>query len=430
MDGFAAFERHVNPQLGRFLRLVGRDIQLVRAEGCSLHDREGNAWADWIAGFGAFALGHNHPVLLQAARAVLDAGAPTLFHEVPNPRAGELAERLIDFSGRRFETVHFSNGGAEAVETAIKVAVRSTGRGAIVYCAGGFHGTTLGALACMARGVYRDDFEKVVPRFVEAPFGDVDAIAEILARERPAALMLEPLQVEAGLRVLTPAQAAALRAACDREGVLLIFDEAQTGLGRTGTRFMFEQLGVTPDILILAKALGGGLVPISATLARTGIWERAFGHPLRSNIHDSTYGGGALACAVAARVIEKVNEPSLLSDVRARGDRLWARLHQALDGHPLVARIEGLGLLGGIELHAPTHPWLTWDSFGMPDLAAYPLAGPVLVSRLGRAHIFAHVCAHDWNVLRVQPPLIVSEAECDRFVEAVRDAVCWLADRA
>lgn len=426
MSAFRAYARHVNPALARFLAMSGRDFRFVRAQGCQLYTEGGQVFDDWVAGFGAQNLGHRPPLILDLLRTHADATAPDLYVEALNPFAGALAERLVALLGDPFETAFFSNSGSEAVEAAIKTAIAATGRTRVVYAAGAWHGTTLGALSCMGKGLYRSPFEAILLPFTETPWNDFAALEAALSHGDVAAVLWEPLQMESGARMGTAAFFSQVRELCSRHGTLLLLDEVQTGMGRTGTFCAFQQLGITPDMVVLAKSLGGGVVPIGATVMAHGLWERAFGSYLRSEIHHSTFGGNALACRVALGAVGLLTEPAFLHGVQRRSARLFGALGDALSRSPTVKGIRHLGLLGGVELTDDVHPMLTWENLGLSELAGYPSSGPLLVQRLQRQGIFAHVCGHAWNVVRVEPPLVVDDAGCDRFVSAVAAGVAWL----
>ncbi len=430
IDPSNAYARHVNPGLARFLRLAGRDLRLARAEGCVLTTADGRRYDDWLAGFGAFNLGHNPPALKQVIREHLDGAAPNLYVENLNPFAGDLAARLVRAAGPGFETCFFCNSGSEANEAAIKTALAATGRPRVARADGAYHGTTLGALACMGRGLYRDDFAAVLADFPEVPFGDLTALERVLARGDVAAFLVEPIQMEAGARLAPPGYLRGAQELCRRHGTLLILDEVHTGMGRTGSLFAWQEAGVRPDIFVLAKSLGGGLVPVGAAVMGEGVWRRAFGSYLRCEIHSCSYGGNALACRVAGKALELLSDASLLEGVRRRGEELFGALGAALAGSPVVERISWRGLMGGIRLRPVGHAWLQWSALGLPELEGFPVSGPLVVERLGRRGILGSVCAHDWSVLRVEPPLIVDAAACRRFVEAVVAAVGWLAGHA
>ncbi len=213
---------------------------------------------------------------------------------------------------------------------------------------------------------------------------------------------------------------------CHRHGAYLILDEVQTGVGRTGALFAFQHTDIQPDFLVLAKSLGGGVVPIGATVMAEGIWKRAYQGYLRSEIHNSTFGGNALACHIASKVLDVIDDTAFLESVVEQAEYLFGRLQSYLDGHPLIHRISWRGLLGGIELVQTDHPSLQWEDMGLPELTGFPSTGPLIVERLGRRGILAQVCAHDWSVLRVEPPLIVDEPTCDRFCEGLEEAIGWL----
>ena len=427
-DDFDAYERYVNPSQACFLSLVGRAWRFVRAEGCSLYTEDGERYDDWLAGFGSLVFGHNPPELRQLVRETLEEPAPNLYAEALNPAAGRLARKLVAATGWSGGNAHFCNSGAEAVETLIKTAIAATNRSVIVYVSGGFHGCTLGALACMADGLYRAPFERAMPRFIEVAWGDLAALEAVFAENegRIAGVLAEVVQVESGVRRLSREWLACARRLCDRDGALLLFDEVQSGLGRTGTLWAFQRDGVEPDAFAVAKALGGGLVAIGAAVLREGVWQRAFGRYDRAEIHASTMGGNRLACVIGEAVVDRVSDEAFLSGVRARADRLWSALREALSGRECVENVCGEGLLGAVKLRESEHPWLTWDGMGMPDFTGRPTSGPVAIERLGRKKILAQVCGHDWSAVRVEPPLTVDEPTCDRFVAAMAAAASFL----
>jgi len=424
MDHFEAFTRHVNPPLGKFLKLSGRDLHFVRARGCVLETDDGRRFDDWVAGFGSFNLGHNPPELKEALSGHLAQDAPNLFVENLNPFAGELAEKLVKAAGAGFETCLFGNSGTEAVEAALKTAVLATGRSGIVYAEEGFHGVTLGALGCMAKGIYREGLEGVIPRFREIPFGNLEALGRVLAFGDIAAFLVEPIQVEAGVRIPAERYLSDAAEVCRKHGTLLILDEVQTGMGRTGAFLA----GAGADVVVLAKSLGGGLMPIGAAILGEGLRARAYPDYLRCEISATTFGGNAPACRIASKAVDRVVDPAFLAGVRARGADLFGRLGDRVAHSPSVERLSWRGLLGGIRFRPVENPALSWENLGLPELAAYPVAGALVVERLARRGILAQVCAHDWSVLRIEPPLTVGAEECGRFVEALSDAVGWMDD--
>ncbi len=406
--------------------MSGRAHRWARASGWVIETEEGQRLEDWVAGYGALSLGHNPASLKAALQRALDGGAPGLYHEALNPFAGRLGQALVEVAGPGVETALLCNGGAEAIEAAFKLSILATGRAKIASFEGGFHGVSLGTLACMGKGAFREGFEGSLPPFVTLPMDEGGAAEAALAVGDIAAVVIEPIQVEAGARIVSEGLLRRLRAACDASGALLIFDEIQVGMGRTGSFFAFEQLGVRPDIVVLAKALGGGLVPVSAAISGAGLWARACGDLRRAEILSSTYGGGALACSVGIEAVAQLSDPALLGEVRRKAALLWGGLERALAGSPLVERISGRGLLGGIKLRESDHPWFSWDDLGMPSLSGQPVSAPMLIERLGREGILSQVCGHDWSVVRVEPPLIIDDEAIGRFIDAVADGIRWL----
>jgi acetylornithine/succinyldiaminopimelate/putrescine aminotransferase len=430
-DAFDSFTRHVNPALGRFLQVVGRDYRFVHARDCTLRTSQGESLTDWVGGFGTLSFGHN-PAFAKAALAeALQSTAPHLYAEALNPFAGRLAEALVQAAGEPFETCFFANGGAEAVEAALKAAVAASGRPKILYAEGGYHGTTLGALGCMAQGPYREPFEALLSRgFQSVPFGDSAALALSLESEPAAAFLIEPIQMEAGVRIASAEYLAEAKRLCQAAGCLLILDEIQTGLGRTGKAFTFQHTRTQPDVLVVGKALGAGLVPISAAVFATGIWQRAYGSSLRSEIHNSTLGGNALCCAVGLAVLEHLANGALLEQVQQRSAQLSRGLSRVLEGRRSVLRTSLRGLLGGIQLRPVSHPWATWAGLGMPELEPRTSSAALLVQRLAKLGILANVCGHDWSVLRIEPPLTVSAQACEEFIAALAVSLDWLEENA
>ncbi len=358
-----------------------REIMITRGSGCTVTDADGKQYLDLVAGIAVCSTGHCHPKVVKA----ISNQAESLIH-CSNlyyvPHQGELAKKLVEISGFPGKAkAFFSNSGAEAMEAALKLARVRTGKKEVVACEGGFHGRTMGSLACTHKPAIRDPFMPLQPFSKFVPFGDIEAIKAAITSDT-AAVILEPVQGEGG--VITPpvGYLKKVREVCDENDVLLILDEIQTGMGRTGKWFAYQQEGVIPDIVTIAKGIASGF-PMGAIIAREGL---EFG----KSEHGSTFAGGPVACAVALATIEVIEE--CLPDVKGKGERFRAAL---ADLHPRVN-----GLMIGISIG---------DNCGtiQKECAAQGL----LVN-----------CAANGN-LRLVPPLTITNAEIDQATEIINATV-------
>jgi acetylornithine/N-succinyldiaminopimelate aminotransferase len=377
------------------------DVRPVRGEGCYLIGERGERYLDFAAGIAVNALGHGHPHLTKA----IAEQAATLMH-VSNlygsPQGEALAQRIVDNSFA--DTVFFTNSGAEAIECAIKTARRyfyvteQPGRTKIITFNNAFHGRTLGAISATNQAKMRDGFEPLLPGFDYAPFNDLDA-ALALVDDDTAGFLVETVQGEGGMTAGAPEFIKGLRKACDERGMLLILDEIQCGYGRTGKMWAYEHYGIEPDIMTVAKGIGGGF-PLGACLATE---EAAKG--MVFGTHGSTYGGNPLAMAAGMAILDVMEEPGFLEHVTKMGDRLRQAFEQLIPNHDhLFEEIRGRGLMLGIKLKEPA-------------------VSREFVAHLRDNHGLLTVAAGE-NVFRVLPPLIIEEqhiAECiERLSEGAR----------
>lgn len=411
------YAEHINPAFVKLLGTFGYGRVFVRAQGMYLYDHEGREYLDCLAGFGAVNLGHSPPALVAAVKEALDAAPVNLLHIGPQPAASELADALARRAAPLTMSL-FSSSGGEAVESAMKLARAATRKSAILYCEGGFHGTGFGSLSVMGHERLRKPFEPLVPGCHAVPFGDLEALERALRSHHPAAFLVEPIQGEGGVVLSPPGYLKAAQALCQKHGALFILDEIQTGLARTGALFAYELESVTPDILCLGKSLGGSLFPISATLTRPDLQRRAYGTMERFDLHGSTFSGNALACAAALTTLRLLDEERLAERAAERGDRLLTGLRAALTGHPIVREVRGSGLLIGIELGpSPTADgWLNQVLPGLVRTVARGVFGQWLALCLLERGIICQPASQRWEVLKLTPPLIISEAEVDRII--------------
>ncbi|MBI3910431.1 MAG: aminotransferase class III-fold pyridoxal phosphate-dependent enzyme [Armatimonadetes bacterium] len=397
------YKRHLNPTLPNLIRFMGFGTILESGEGAILRDVEGNEWLDFLGGLGVFNVGHRHPRVMAAVRAQLERlplNVPVFF----NRPAAELAAELAAITPGRLQYTFFCTSGTEAVEGALKLARVATGRQEIVSAHRAFHGKTFGSLSASGREIYKEPFQPLLPGFRQVPFGDGDALAEAVS-SRTAAVLLEPIQGEGGVILPPDDYLGRAREICDRHGALLILDEVQTGLGRTGRMFAAEHYGVAPDLMCLAKALGGGVMPLGAICGTPEVWE-----PLGPNpwLHTSTFGspgGNPLACAAglaAVRVLQEERLPERAADL---GRYLLGQLRAVQAEYPSALReVRGRGLLVGIE-------------FEDEDVAGLTIAG------IARRRVIAAYYLSNPRVFRFEPPLVVTRAQIDRAVTAFREAL-------
>ena len=399
------YRRYLNPPLARVMKLSGSPVE-VRASGTTVWDHAGKAYLDFAGGYGVFTLGHSHPRVVAAVKAQLELmslSGKTMF----DPLVGRLARALAEIAPGDLEVSFFCNSGTEAVEGALKLARAATRRTKFVATDGAFHGKTFGALSVSGRAAFQTPYAPLVPDVVHVPYGDSGALAAVL--DGAAAFIVEPVQGEGGVNVPPAGYLARARELCDTAGTLLLADEVQTGLGRCGALFACDFERVVPDVMILAKGLSGGVVPIGAYVVRPTVWQAAYGQaPL---LHTSTFGGNPLACAAALAALEVLRDEALVENSRARGEQLLAGARRIASEYPSVVReVRGLGLLVGVEL--------THEGYG----------GTIIPEML-KAGVTAAWTLNMQRVIRLEPPLIVTSAEVERALDALRAGVGAALDR-
>lgn len=423
------FPRYVNPHLGELLRTVQLDKRFVRGEGAWLWDADGRRYLDFIAAYGALPFGFNPPRIWDALEEVRRTGEPSFIQPSYLDAAGELARRLIELTGGDLDYVTFTNSGAESTEAAIKLARAATRRKRILATKNSFHGKTMGALSATGRNNYQDAFYVPFEGFDFVPYGDVDAIREALAA-RPgeyAAVMLEPIQGEGGIVVPPPGYLKAVEELAREHGALFVLDEVQTGLGRTGVMFRYQTEGVKPDVVTLAKALGGGLFPIGAMLCRAEVYTEAF-----ATKHSSTFAGNTLGARVGLAVLDWLTEDdgALLKNVQRLGGRLLEGLQELQRRYPHVIReVRGTGFMLGIDFGIDRRTFGTGPGSMMGIMAEQELLTPAIASYLlNRQGLRVAPTLNGASVIRIEPPLIVDEEHCDTALAALDDVCRVLAE--
>ncbi len=419
-DRYRLHSRYLNHQLPRMLHTIGFDKIYTSASGAYLYDDQGNDYLDMLAGFGVFALGRHHPVVRQAMHDVIDAGLADLTQFDAPPLAGILAEKLLAKTPH-LDRVYFGNSGTEAVEAALKFARYATGRRRIIYCDHAFHGLTTGSLSVNGADEFRKGFNPLLPD-TRIPFGDLAALERELRAGDVAGLLVEPIQGK-GVAVAPPGFLVAAQELVHKHKAMLIADEVQTGIGRTGDFFAYQHDGARPDIVAAAKALSGGYVPIGATMTSTDVFEKVYSSIDRVLVHDSTFGSNAQATAAGLATLHVLDQEDVVANARRVGEQLQSRLSVLADKYEMVSDVRGRGLMIGIEFDRPSS-WKLRPAWIALQSARKGLFAQTVVHALFHKHrILTQVSGDHLEVIKLIPPLVIGEPEVDRFVDAFADVM-------
>jgi ornithine--oxo-acid transaminase len=419
-QGYELHARYLNPQLPRMLHAIGFDKVYERAEGAYLWDRDGNRYADFLAGFGVFGVGHNHPVVRSALHSMLDSELADMIQFDCSLLPGLLAEKLLA-KADGLDRVYFCSSGTEAVEASLKFARYATGRSRILYCDHAFHGLTTGSLSVNGSSEFRRGFDPLLP---DSPitFGSLDDLERELRKGDVAALIVEPVQGK-GVHVLPPGYLAAASKMLHEHGALLICDEVQTGIGRTGRFFSYQHEDVDPDIVTVAKALSGGFVPVGATLAKGWIFEKVYSSMDRVLVHDSTFGSNAAAMVAGLASLSVIEDEQLIANAEQTGKLLRDALEDMVEEYELLAEVRGQGLILGMEFGKPRSLKLR-TGWNMLQAARRGLFAQMVVVALFQRHrILTQVSGDFMDVIKLLPPLTITETEVTLFREAFADVM-------
>jgi ornithine--oxo-acid transaminase len=417
------YQEYVNPQWVTLLNLLGMNVEYERCLGCELFTKDGRRVLDFLSGYCVHNTGHNHPYIIQSLKDELNKCGPTMLQSHVPEIAGELARRLCELAGGDLEKVYFGSSGSEGVEAAIKFARATTGRDGIVYAKSSFHGLTTGALSLMNDAFWREGFGPLLPDTHGVPYGDIAALENVVRSKRHAAFVVEPLQAEGGIRVPAPAYLQQVQELCRRTGTLFVLDEVQTGMYRTGTFLAAHQFDVQPDMVVLAKALSGGLMPVSAVLMTNKIYHAVYSSLKRAIVHTSTFSENSLSMRAGLAALDVLEREQLGPRALDLGEEFRAKLRRELAGFDMVNEVRGMGLLNAIEFVPPKKLAfrVLYEAFHKIHPAMF---GQILVMRMFREKgILTQVCGNNFMVLKAAPPLIVTTEQLDEFVEAIRYVV-------
>lgn len=398
------YAKYVNPAQAKLFRFMGLGSIEASAEGWTITDSEGRQFIDCLGGYGMFAIGHRNPKVVEAVERELH-GMPMCGKVLFNRPMADLAELLAEITPGDLQYSFFVNSGTESVEGCLKVARLATKRTKFVAAENAFHGKTMGSLTATGRDMYRDPFKPLLDGFTHVPFGDVEALRQVV-NEETAAVILEPIQGEGGIIVPPVGYLKEAKAICEAQGALLIADEVQTGIGRTGAWFGCNHDNVTPDLMACAKALGGGIMPIGAIIGTPNSWKGLIEAPF---LHTSTFGGNQLACAAGVAAINYIKDEDVLARGKAAGQYLLDGLKKIAGEFPTVIKeVRGKGMMIGIEL--------TKEG-----------AGGMLMSLMIDKNIIVAYTLNNPKVIRMEPPLIMPLEVIDHVFEVFHDAAAVTA---
>lgn len=420
-ENFALHAEYLNPQLVRVLRTIGFDRYYVRGEGCYLYDDKGDRYLDFLAGFGVYALGRSHPAIKAALHRAIDLDLPNMVQMDCALLPGLLAEQLVAKAHPGIRRVYFCNSGTEATEAAIKFARRATGRPRVLFCDHGFHGLTTGSLALNGGKEFKEGFGPLIPT-AEVPFGDADALAAELRRGDVAAFVVEPIQGK-GVNVADESYWHKVQELCRHHRTLLVADEVQVGMGRTGRFFAHEHYGLEPDIVTVSKALSGGYVPVGAMLCTERVYMSVYSSLERAMVHSTTFGRNQLAMVAGLATLDAFEEEGIVERARTTGEAFQAALAPLVERYEMLHAVRGKGLIIGLVFGKPTSRSLRmrWNALEAVRTALF--SQMVVVPLFHRHRILTQVAADNMNVVKLLPPLIAGQEELDSFVAALDDVL-------
>ncbi len=421
-EEMALNDRHLNPQMGRILRTLGFDKSWRGGDGAHLIDEHGERYLDLFGGYGVFAIGRNHPEAIAAVQETMAARTGNLPQLGVTLLSGVLAEQLLARAPASVDAMVPANSGTEAVEAAIKIARAATGRPRIVYAEHAFHGLTLGSLSINGEAIFRDGFGPLLADCAPVGFGDLDALERELQRGDVAAFIVEPVQGK-GVNLPDADYLPRAQALCRAAGALFVCDEVQTGIGRTGRFLALEHWQLQPDLICVAKALSGGLVPIGAVLVSRAAFERVFDGMERAVRHGSTFGGNDLAAAAALATLRVLDRERLVARAERLGALLLELTRPLVERYEVVRDVRGLGLIWAIEFGPPSGRVgrALWETVERRQAGLFSQL--ITVPLFHEHRILCQVAGHRMNTIKALPALVVEEDEIRRFAAALEQTV-------
>lgn len=415
-ERYANHLKFMNPQLPRVLKTLGFDKKYVRAEGPYLWDEEGSRYLDFLSGYGVFNLGRYHPIIVQTMRDMLDIKDANLIQFDCPHLLGELAKALIE-RVPYLQRAYFCSTGAETVETALKFAKAHTKRNRFLFLDHSFHGLTVGALSVNGNAEFRDGFGELLPHCDKVPMNDLEALEKALKKKDVAAFIFEPIQGK-GVFIPAPGFLQSASELCRRYGTLMIADEVQTGMGRTGKFLAVEHENIQPDIVLISKSLSGGLVPTGAVLSTDEIFASVFSKLDRCVVHSSSFGKNSLSAAMGLATLWVLDHENLYARATEIGNELVTRLQALSSSYEMIGEVRGRGCMIGIEFKAPKSIGLRtgWTLLHTLSKGLFP---QLIVVPLMRDHrILTQTSGHNQDIVKLLPPLVLSQDDVNYFVDS------------
>ncbi len=415
------YARYINPQWVRLLSALGLNRVFTRSFAAELFTEDGDVYLDFLSGYGVYNVGHHHPAITRELMDELESQRPSMLQSHVPTLAAQLAEKLCTLAGGKLEKVYFGSSGSEGVESAIKFSRAFTKRDWILYAEGGFHGLTCGALSLMSNPWWREGFGSLLESTQAIPFGDIEALRHALATEKYAAYLVEPIQGESGVIVPSREYLQEAQRLCEKHGTLLVIDEVQTGVYRTGPFLASHFFGITPDMVILAKALSGGQVPVGALLMRSDICRAVYSSIDKAFVHASTFSENALAMRAGLATLRVAEQEQLGQRSTELGEILRRELQKRLGRFEMVKEVRGLGLFNAIEFQSP-------KSLGLKLLfAAFTRAHPGLFGQMlvrilfQQERILSQMAGNNFMAIKSLPPLVVTESQVLTYASALEN---------
>jgi ornithine--oxo-acid transaminase len=423
-SAFDLHKEHINPAFVKMLRAIGFDKGYVRGEGCYLWDAAGNKYLDLLTGWGVFALGRNHPKVKAILTQILNENEPNLVRMDCGILSGLVAQKLTEKTGGDLSRVFFCNSGTESIETAIKFSRCFTNRSDLIYCDHAFHGLTTGSLSVNGADFFRERFGELMPGMRKVPFNDLVALEKEVSTKSAAAFIVEPVQGKS-CEIVADGYLAEAQRLCNKYGTLLIVDEVQCGLGRTGKWFTYQYWPeVEPDIVCTAKALSGGYVPVGAIITKPKIMDSVFDSMEHCVVHSNTFGQNDLAMAAALASLYVIEQEKLVENAAAMGEYAMTKLREMGESCPFVSAVRGRGLMFGIDFARPKDSLklkLAWD---MVHKLNYGVFGQMIVIPLLQNHrILTQVAGYHTEVIKFLPPMTITKEDMDWFLGAMKEVL-------